>query len=707
MALLTSGDPGSPLIERVCEVSAALLGVTGAGMCLIGGRHHQVVVHGTSHVAEELEDLQLELGQGPCMQAVRTGTPTLVADLLGHRTMSWPVFAKRARARGVRALFSFPLESGTTTLGALDLYRDTRGPLTAHEQNDAATLAAIATQAMLAQQDRVHLDGTVTALHWLATAHRFGTSTPSGGLTRGRAVDLGLTVEDALPSLWEGVATRAPAASSQPGVEPADRPAPAGSPASDDVLPVTSPTGDSTPGRQVLVVDDEPGMRLVLGRALGRLGYRVLLADSVDAGIARLVSHPGLAAVIVDVVMPSAAGLDFAAAVVTHHPGIPMLFLTDGATASGALDDSLIGLVSKPVAVGDLHVRLEELIGRADQWSVTTATPATQAMLAFGDGALMGLRNRRIEPGGRLSPLPELDHVTASWAAVSGLAGLGALSAVPGSVESTRVASLGRFAAGVANEVNNMLAVVSMHTDLLAEGEGGRPSTGVVAEDLTAIAAAVSRASALLGQLMLFTGQRTLDRGTVDVAGLVEALRPRLDELAGGPGVIAYTVERVTGIVGDHEHLERVLTNLVANALEATASSIGPLAERAVDPALASTPGRVWITVRPGLTGGEVAVAPAVGSSGDALGPGVVIEVGDSGRGMSEEVLVRAGEPFYRAYTSGGGSGLGLSIVHGIVSQHGGWLEVDSAPGEGTTVRVTLPAEPRSTESARAARPDG
>ncbi len=445
--------------------------------------------------------------------------------------------------------------------------------------------------------------------------------------------------------------------------------------------------GDDQPvsaARQVLVVDDEAGMRLVLGRVLARLGYRVLLADTVAAGITQLAEHPDLDAVIADVTMPTVTGLDFAAAVIEHHPGVPILFLTGGPTASGALDDPLIGLVSKPVAIADLRTQLAELIDRADQTATSTASPDSPAeQSAAGGGPVIGHRGRRIEPGGRLGILPELDQTTATWAAVAGLAGMSGaprdagatgLSAVPGAVESTRLASLGLFAAGVANEVNNMLAVVAMRADPLAEGEDGQPPTAAAAEDLAAITAAAVRASGLVQQLMLFAGQRTIDRGTVDVAGLVEDLRPRLDDIAGGPGVVACSVEGVPAITADHEHLERVVLNLVRNALEATAPAAGG--------ALAGAGGAARVRVR---------VAPA--PLGDGA-PGMVLEVVDSGRGMTEEVRTRAVEPFFRAYTSAGGAGLGLAIVYGIVTQHGGRLDIDSAPGHGTTVRVTLPADP-------------
>lgn len=212
LALLTAGERDAPLVERVCEVSAWLLGVSGAGMCLVGGAQQQIIVHGTDPLIEELEDLQISLGEGPCIEAVRTGYPVHVPDLGGRRASGWREYADQALARGVRALFAFPLRAGGTPIGALDLYRMDPGALSPRQTDDARSLAEIATRAMLAQQDSTHLDGSVSALRWLSAGRQPG----SGG--RGRAVDLGITVSESLA---------APAGGSNDALRPAtvpDRP---------------------------------------------------------------------------------------------------------------------------------------------------------------------------------------------------------------------------------------------------------------------------------------------------------------------------------------------------------------------------------------------------------------------------------------------------------------------------------------------------
>jgi len=201
--LLAGGDPQASLVARVCEVSSRLLGVTGAGMCLIGGRRQQVIVHGTDPLIAELEDLQVVLGQGPCVEAVRSGTAVLVPELLGHDAVGWQALADQALARGVRALFSIPLLAGTARIGALDLYRLFPGPLDPRQLDDARILTEIASAAMLAQADRDHPDGSVTALHWLSDPDA-GPAPGSWIRSAGPVVDLGTTVGESLAELDRG-----------------------------------------------------------------------------------------------------------------------------------------------------------------------------------------------------------------------------------------------------------------------------------------------------------------------------------------------------------------------------------------------------------------------------------------------------------------------------------------------------------------------
>lgn len=323
LGLLAAGDPDTPLVARVCEVGAGLLGVSGAGMCLVGGTRQQVLVHGTDPLIQELEDLQVSLGQGPCVEAVRTAAPVLVPEIAGHGVPAWAAFADRARHRGVRALFAFPLMAGAVPIGAFDLYRVRPGALDAGQLADAGILAQLAGDAVLARADRRRPDDRVGALAWLAAGNR--TADP----VLGRAEDLGLTVRDALGAL----------------------------------PPVTGPD-PRTAAPRILVVDDDPGIRLVLGRALARCGYEVILASSGAEALGQLAADP-VVALVSDVAMPSMSGLELASAVLERHPGLPILFVTSSSVDDDLLEHPLVALVGKPVRVADVRDALGRLIERA------------------------------------------------------------------------------------------------------------------------------------------------------------------------------------------------------------------------------------------------------------------------------------------------------------------------------------------------------
>lgn len=191
-SLLTSGDPATPLVQRVCELSRELLGVSGAGIFLIGGARQQVIVHATDPLVEDLADLQVSLGEGPCIEAVRTGVPVLEPRLEEKHRLSWQAYADAALALGVRATFTFPLKADSIRLGALDLYRRQPGELSAWQSADAFALCDIANRSMVTQRDRLQVDASIGGLRRPMIGSRY----PALGRTT--ALDVETTVEQAL-----------------------------------------------------------------------------------------------------------------------------------------------------------------------------------------------------------------------------------------------------------------------------------------------------------------------------------------------------------------------------------------------------------------------------------------------------------------------------------------------------------------------------
>ncbi|HET6911075.1 MAG TPA: GAF and ANTAR domain-containing protein [Mycobacteriales bacterium] len=137
---------------RICQLCVDALGVSGAGIAMVTAAGHRGVVCATDDVSATIEDLQLTLGEGPCVDAADTGTPVMLADLGASSDVAverWPAFMEGAVGAGVKAVFALPLRIGAINVGVLDLYRDRPGGLNADELSAALIAADAAALALL------------------------------------------------------------------------------------------------------------------------------------------------------------------------------------------------------------------------------------------------------------------------------------------------------------------------------------------------------------------------------------------------------------------------------------------------------------------------------------------------------------------------------------------------------------------------------
>lgn len=218
----------------------------------------------------------------------------------------------------------------------------------------------------------------------------------------------------------------------------------------------------------------------------------------------------------------------------------------------------------------------------------------------------------------------------------------------------SRIAALGQLTGGIAHDVNNMLTVVSLNLDLLAdEIAPGTPA----AEALQAARKAAAGGASLTAQLLAFARRQPLSPKAVDVEALFDELRPMLARTLGRSVSVTLEAEPGTGAVqADPAQLRSALVNLAINARDAMPEG-----------------GTIRITAGPGAEGA------------------VAFAVADTGQGMPPEVAARAFEPFFTTKPAGKGTGLGLAQVYGFITQSNGTIGIESAPGQGTTVRFTLP----------------
>ena len=235
-------------------------------------------------------------------------------------------------------------------------------------------------------------------------------------------------------------------------------------------------------------------------------------------------------------------------------------------------------------------------------------------------------------------------------------------------LQAQKMESIGRLAGGIAHDFNNLLTVINGWSALLLRGlPKGDPSREAVEE----IHDSGERAAALVKQLLAFSRKDVFHLEVVDVNAVISSLRKTILGLVGADIQIRTHFDSPTlNVQSDRSQLEQVLVNLVVNAHDAMPKG----------GTLTITTSRVWLEGRCDLCQADI-----------TPGTYVRITVRDTGAGMDEHTRQHLFEPFFTTKETGKGTGLGLAVVHGIVTSSGGHLSFDSAPGHGTEFRIHLP----------------
>ena len=220
-----------------------------------------------------------------------------------------------------------------------------------------------------------------------------------------------------------------------------------------------------------------------------------------------------------------------------------------------------------------------------------------------------------------------------------------------------RLATIGQLAAGVAHELNEPLATTLGFAQLCRKHPG---LSAPARADLDKIVAATLHAREIVKKLVLFARAQPPAREQVSLRRLVEEGIPFLESRARQTGIEfrRRVHPGLPEIPGDPHQIHQVLVNLVANAIQA-------------------------------MPTGGLLTLEAYAEAG-----GVVLAVEDEGVGMTAQVLQNIFDPFFTTKDVGEGTGLGLSVVHGIVTAHGGTIQVRSEPGKGSRFEVRLPLSP-------------
>ncbi|MBN2577219.1 MAG: HAMP domain-containing histidine kinase [Deltaproteobacteria bacterium] len=230
-----------------------------------------------------------------------------------------------------------------------------------------------------------------------------------------------------------------------------------------------------------------------------------------------------------------------------------------------------------------------------------------------------------------------------------------------------RLTTVGKLASGVAHELGTPLNVVSGRAKMILRGQ---VSGAELVESAQSIVDQTERMTGIIRQLLGFARRRKPEHRREGLRGVVERTISLLRPMAEKSGITCTIVREDPEPFADIDVslIEQALTNLVVNAVQAM-------------------PGGGTLTIR----SCEEVVSPPAGVAATA-GSYACLHVEDTGVGMTSEQLRHAFEPFFTTKDVGSGTGLGLSVAHGIVRDHGGWLAAASAPEKGSRFSMYLPA---------------
>lgn len=231
-----------------------------------------------------------------------------------------------------------------------------------------------------------------------------------------------------------------------------------------------------------------------------------------------------------------------------------------------------------------------------------------------------------------------------------------------------RLTTVGRIASSVAHELGTPLNVMAGRARLIVEDEREAPAHAKIIIDQA------ERMTKIIRQLLDYARRRPPQKEEQDLSRLAADVLPLLSTLASKKSIqLKFRSEVATApVTADATQVQQALTNLIVNAIQASAEGAG-----------------VDVTLRDG--GARQPTHGHVGEKPRAPAGTFELTVRDHGPGMPPEVLSRVFEPFFTTKPVGESTGLGLSVTHDIVDEHGGWIEADSEPGRGSRFSMFLP----------------
>ncbi len=484
--------------------------------------------------------------------------------------------------------------------------------------------------------------------------------------------------------------------------------------------------------KRILVVEDERLIAHNLKKILEQTGYEVPASVAYAEEAVELAANGGLDLVLMDVRLKGKMDGIEAAEIIVGRYHIPVVFLTsytDESNLKRAAATHSYGYLLKPFQAKPLQIAIEMALSKhemekqlqeREQWLDATLGSIADGVLATDQeqkvlfvnraaerltgwsreeaegrdlDAVLALTDERRSPrrffaiedvmekgetlvvqepvyldtrGGdplsiHLIVSPLRDRAGEPRGAVVAFQDVSELKALESRLRQTQKAqALSTLASGVAHDFNNLLSAINGYTELAI---ASAPAEGKFRDHLNQVTTAATRASDLVGQILAFSRQTEQTPVSGPIHPVIrEALKLLTASLPATIEIVTDIDEFCGPVLADPTRIHQVLMNLCTNAYHAMRDSGGTL------------------TVQLARHGTQT----------------IRLTVADTGSGMDEETLSRVFDPYFTTKPVGEGTGLGLSVVQGIVTNCGGGIRIESEPGAGTTIRVDFPVDQTS-----------